>query len=142
MPKSRNRENNVRAANRAAVLIFIPLLILFTAGFCCDSFAANSSSRKAEKTSDVQENTPAVNTATETDIPVNSADKPDPNNRGNKQDKIEDEDFDFLEETAGPAPLQVADPIAPFNKAMFYFNDKLYFWFLKPITQGYTAIFP
>ena len=27
----------------------------------------------------------------------------------------------------------IADPIEPFNRAMFYFNDKLYFWVLKPV---------
>lgn len=25
---------------------------------------------------------------------------------------------------------------------MFEFNDKLYFWFLKPVAQGYKAVFP
>lgn len=40
-------------------------------------------------------------------------------------------------------PLQaVADPIAGFNRAMFVFNDKLYFWALKPISLGYRAVVP
>jgi phospholipid-binding lipoprotein MlaA len=34
----------------------------------------------------------------------------------------------------------VADPIEPFNKAMFHVNDKLYFWVMKPLAQGYKAI--
>ena len=36
----------------------------------------------------------------------------------------------------------VADPIAGFNRAMFVFNDKLYFWALKPISLGYRAVVP
>ena len=36
----------------------------------------------------------------------------------------------------------IADPIEPWNRAMFQFNDKLYFWFLKPVARGYNAVFP
>jgi phospholipid-binding lipoprotein MlaA len=36
----------------------------------------------------------------------------------------------------------IADPLEPFNRAMFYFNDKLYFWFFKPVATGYKAIIP
>jgi phospholipid-binding lipoprotein MlaA len=37
---------------------------------------------------------------------------------------------------------QIADPIYPFNKAMFHVNDKLYFWILKPAAQGWRAVVP
>ncbi len=36
----------------------------------------------------------------------------------------------------------IADPLEPFNRAMYHFNDKLYFWVLKPVAQGYKAIVP
>ncbi len=36
----------------------------------------------------------------------------------------------------------IADPLEPFNRAMFHFNDKLYFWVLKPVAQGYGAVVP
>jgi phospholipid-binding lipoprotein MlaA len=36
----------------------------------------------------------------------------------------------------------VADPLEKFNRAVFYFNDKLYFWFLKPVAIGYRAVLP
>lgn len=36
----------------------------------------------------------------------------------------------------------VADPIEPLNRAIFVFNDKLYFWVLKPVAQGYGAVVP
>jgi phospholipid-binding lipoprotein MlaA len=54
----------------------------------------------------------------------------------------EDDVFDEFEEEFQSKSIQIADPLAPFNKAMFYFNDKFYFWFLKPIIRGYAAIFP
>lgn len=38
--------------------------------------------------------------------------------------------------------LQIADPLAPVNKAVFYFNDKLYFWGIKPVTQVYSHVVP
>jgi ABC-type transporter lipoprotein component MlaA len=34
----------------------------------------------------------------------------------------------------------LADPIEPVNRFMFQFNDKLYFYLLKPVAQGYSFI--
>lgn len=36
----------------------------------------------------------------------------------------------------------IPDPLEPFNRAMFHFNDKLYFWVLKPAAQGYNKVVP
>ncbi len=36
----------------------------------------------------------------------------------------------------------IADPLEPFNRAMYHFNDKLYFWVLKPVAQGYNKVAP
>jgi phospholipid-binding lipoprotein MlaA len=36
----------------------------------------------------------------------------------------------------------VPDPLEPLNRAFFHFNDKLYFYFLKPVAQGYEAVVP
>ncbi|MFZ5907474.1 MAG: MlaA family lipoprotein [Nitrospirota bacterium] len=38
--------------------------------------------------------------------------------------------------------ITIADPIYPWNKAMYHFNDKLYFWILKPVAKGYSAVMP
>ncbi|MHB8835130.1 MAG: MlaA family lipoprotein [Candidatus Methylomirabilia bacterium] len=38
--------------------------------------------------------------------------------------------------------VQVADPLGPWNRAMFQFNDKFYFWFLKPVSKAYRAVVP
>jgi phospholipid-binding lipoprotein MlaA len=36
--------------------------------------------------------------------------------------------------------LEVFDPIEPFNRGMFWFNDKLYFYLFKPIARGYRVV--
>jgi phospholipid-binding lipoprotein MlaA len=36
----------------------------------------------------------------------------------------------------------IADPLEPVNRAFFHFNDKLYFWVLKPVATGYKTIVP
>ena len=36
----------------------------------------------------------------------------------------------------------VPDPLYHFNRAMFTFNDYLYFYGLKPVAQGYKAVVP
>jgi len=36
----------------------------------------------------------------------------------------------------------VSDPLEPWNRSMFTFNDKLYFWVLKPTIKGYNWVVP
>jgi len=55
------------------------------------------------------------------------------------EEYVEDDEYDDGE-TAEKA--KIADPIEPFNRAMYHFNDKLYFWVLKPVAQGYKIIVP
>jgi phospholipid-binding lipoprotein MlaA len=58
-------------------------------------------------------------------------------------DIIEDKsNEDFFEEEFEEDKVEVADPISPLNRAMFHFNDKLYFWALKPLARGYKAVTP
>lgn len=46
------------------------------------------------------------------------------------------------EEKATPAGPVIADPIEPWNRAMYHFNDKFYFWLWKPMTEGYKYVVP
>ena len=43
---------------------------------------------------------------------------------------------------ADKPPDTIADPLEPINRAFFVFNDKLYFWVLKPVAKGYGAVVP
>ena len=44
--------------------------------------------------------------------------------------------------TSDEAVGTIADPLEPVNRAFFHFNDKLYFWALKPVATGYKAVIP
>lgn len=58
---------------------------------------------------------------------------------GIDEDYYEDDEYDDAAETE---KAKIADPIEPFNRAMYHFNDKLYFWVLKPVAQGYKFAVP
>jgi phospholipid-binding lipoprotein MlaA len=56
---------------------------------------------------------------------------------------VADREFlDYVEEGEEEAKAEIADPLEPFNRAMYHFNDKLYFWVLKPLAQGYRTVVP
>lgn len=64
-------------------------------------------------------------------------------------DDIWDENGQIIKKGSGPAHMSVADaaaetpdPLEGWNRAMFTFNDKLYFWALKPVAQGYSYAIP
>ncbi len=44
--------------------------------------------------------------------------------------------------TAPQEDTSIADPLEPFNRAMFAINDKLYFWILKPGATVYASVVP
>lgn len=50
-------------------------------------------------------------------------------------------EIDF-EEGYEPNGEVVWDPIEPVNRGIFWFNDKLYFYALKPVARGYRAAVP
>jgi phospholipid-binding lipoprotein MlaA len=49
--------------------------------------------------------------------------------------------FASEEEQAKPQS-KIKDPLQPMNRAFFHFNDKLYFWVLKPTSKGYNKVVP
>jgi len=57
------------------------------------------------------------------------------------QDEIDDDNFfdDMDEQDIG---MEVSDPLEPVNRFFFHFNDKLYFWALKPVARAYGAVLP
>jgi phospholipid-binding lipoprotein MlaA len=36
----------------------------------------------------------------------------------------------------------ISDPLEPVNRVIFAFNDKLYFWLVKPVLKGYSTVAP
>jgi phospholipid-binding lipoprotein MlaA len=53
-------------------------------------------------------------------------------------DEFFDEEFDLIE----GEPMRVADPLKPWNVAMFHVNDKLILWVIVPVAKGYRAVTP
>lgn len=64
----------------------------------------------------------------------------------NTHAEYEDEDDAFLAEMdaeyGGEQAKVVSDPLETFNRGMFVFNDKLYFWVLKPVATGWKKVVP
>jgi phospholipid-binding lipoprotein MlaA len=54
----------------------------------------------------------------------------------------DEEAIDEEEEGQEMGEVTIADPLEFFNRAMFQFNDKLYFWVVKPVAQGYSKVVP
>lgn len=51
-------------------------------------------------------------------------------------DDFDDFDDDFAEEEQ---PL-ISDPLEPWNRGVFWVNDKLYFYLFKPVARGYRVV--
>ena len=51
-----------------------------------------------------------------------------------------DPDLDDLDNQ--DVDLQISDPLVPVNRVFFHFNDRLYFWVLKPVARTYGAVIP
>ena len=76
---------------------------------------------------------------TPVEIPVKSS--------GKSVDAIKDEykdedDLDYANDKIKDEKVEIADPLEPVNRVTHQFNDKLYFWALKPVAQGYKAVVP
>jgi len=60
--------------------------------------------------------------------------------------EFSDDEPDFLTEDMEEAKkkdiISVADPLYYWNWSVFHFNDKLYFWILKPVSEVYRAVVP
>jgi len=63
-------------------------------------------------------------------------------------DDFSDDDFladleeEFAEDEEGEGVVDRRDPLKPWNLACFHFNDKLYLWFVRPVSKGYAKTVP
>ncbi len=58
-----------------------------------------------------------------------------------KSSEAPDEAEDWPGDEA-PEKSLFPDPLEPMNRAFFEFNDKAYFWFFKPVAEGYSTVMP
>lgn len=57
-----------------------------------------------------------------------------------ENEKVAEEPEDWSKEDTGEQTI--ADPLEPINRLFFAFNDRLYFWVLKPVAIGYKYVVP
>ncbi len=59
------------------------------------------------------------------------------------EEYMEDEAFDeYADNATKEERVDIADPLESVNRVTHEFNDKLYFWAVKPVAQGYKAVVP
>jgi len=122
---------------RQHILILLVFLFLGSAGIS----AAESPS--APEMTVVQSEESKASEVQQTTVP---ATQPQPDTMKEEGRKEEDnqkastgeEPVSGGEEAAG----HIADPLYPWNNAMYRFNDKLYFWVMKPVAKRYSSVFP
>jgi len=74
---------------------------------------------------------------------ISSSSNQTQSNQGTGEGGSKEGDLDvFSDLEAEEVAEGVADPFEQWNRAMFLFNDKLYFWLLKPVSKGYKAVVP
>jgi len=57
-----------------------------------------------------------------------------------EQDFLDDDDLSFLDDDDDF--VEVYDPFETFNRGMFWFNDKAYFYVMKPVARGWRWLAP
>lgn len=110
------------------------LFFVFLAVFCAGAVLAAEEAAPLKDTSvsgPVESSAPSPAVENKPDVPAAAASPAG-------QSKNDEESFDD-EMEQGPT---IADPLEGFNRAMYQFNDKLYFWLLKPVAQGYSEVVP
>ena len=118
------------------------VLVSFLAAGCAHSPAGSSSDRGSLISQETAGEKPKENRAEKNHALSDPASSPPGTggaasldaDRGNPS--LDEENF---EEDRGSA---MADPLEPFNRVMFQFNDKLYFWLIKPVALGYNKAVP
>ncbi len=53
-----------------------------------------------------------------------------------------DDSFDLEDEFEESSAESIIDPFSGYNRVMTQVNDRVYFWLLKPVSQGYRAVVP
>jgi len=83
---------------------------------------------------------PAESSGQDQNVTSDYAEKGNPEQKEPGKEKS-DEEY-YLGEEYEEEAVEIADPISLWNKGMFHFNDKFYFWVLKPVTKGYSSVVP
>jgi phospholipid-binding lipoprotein MlaA len=119
-------------------LILTAFYVFLTMG-CAHSPNSTSSLTPPAKSSKPQAVTAVATPEQAAEVSPDKQAKSESANLNDKNDPYKD---DYMDDDAEREKIAIADPIEPFNRAMYHFNDKLYFWALKPVAQGYKIVVP
>ena len=59
-----------------------------------------------------------------------------------EEDEYDDDEYDDDEYADEEDVELIPDPFIEMNTGLYHFNDKLYFWVLKPVATGYRFVLP
>lgn len=140
--------NNLLVMLKQSFLVLTIIAFFISSG--CSSNSNNSAPaefpQKNSYESSFQEEAQAEN------LPLQSSEEVIPEGEeaasfeGDELDEEDDDfgdEFDEFEEEFGDADAsEMSDPLEGYNRAMTVFNDRLYFWVLKPVASGYRWAVP
>jgi phospholipid-binding lipoprotein MlaA len=124
-------KNEVRRHRNLNVLL--GLLIVFLVSGCAHKTVSSPSGRLISS----QDGTVRLASVGQDSSPLYSAQVPQEDPEDSQYDEFDELDEEFEDEG-----ISIADPLEPWNRAMFHFNDRLYFWVLKPASSGYKTVLP
>ena len=107
-------------------LIFVVLIIFLITG-CAHNPVTSSGALPAKK---YFPQPVLLASASEPNAAQSATDAVNPVDEEYKDDETFD---DYADSIVVEEKVEIADPLEPFNRAMHQFNDKMYFWALKPV---------
>jgi phospholipid-binding lipoprotein MlaA len=123
---------------KSHIIILVVFLFLGSAGI----YAADSPSPQETTVARSEESKPLE--VQQTTVPEAHQSQPDtmkeegPKEENTQEAPVGEEQISEGEATSG----HIDDPLYPWNNAMYHFNDKLYFWVMKPVAKRYSSVFP
>ena len=127
------RKFHLLAVFSMTCLILCPALLFAEAS---DEAPGQLSLPESQTAGAAQVSQPDLQVVEDQPSPPEAVDEPDDLSDYYESDEFED-DYDSDEDR----PV-ISDPLEPINRAFFVFNDRLYFWLLKPAARGYSAVAP
>lgn len=108
-----------------------------------DGTAMDAGGKPAGQTSDVTPQLPDVKAVARDTSDEYGDVTPEELGIAPKAGQASDEYGDIVsDDGTGSEGIGAYDPIRPFNTAMYYFNDKVYYWAWKPVATGYKYVVP
>ena len=113
----------------AAVLAFLVVLCGYTPAGAFDETGSIYLSQQTEESADKQSEAPMGEVSDEAET--------------EGDDEYDDDEYDDDDEYAEEEDVElIPDPFIEMNTGLYHFNDKMYFWLLKPVARGYRYIIP